>query len=192
VKKPLAGLLMVALGFLVAGCGAATRTSTSPSPSPSLRPSRTAPTKNELLTQFVDNVRPILVRYHKLANQLDHAIWSEAHNTADASWPTAGNQVKKLMNECESIIADLHRVETPTFMRAAMRQLLKSLHAERSMYGLIGDWLVNEEGWDGGTANGQTFETLEAKANGAREAWRMKVKVKAAELRVFLNPGTWL
>lgn len=189
MKTFVVGLLLVGVGLLVvAGCGNAKGTSTSPSPSSS--PSPTALTKADLLAQFLADVKPIRVRYRKLEIKLDHIIWSDAHKTMDSTWPAAGRKVWTLTNKYDGIMVDLQLVDPPTFMRPAMRNLLKSLRIDRTIYEHIADWLVNKEMWGNYTANGRQYEKLLADWGEAADAWRIKAKLEAKRLGVKI-PWKW-
>lgn len=176
VKKLAVGLLLVAMGLLVVACGGTAAKDTA---SPSLSPSPTVLTDADLLAQFFADVKPIRVRYRKLEDKLDHIIWDQAHKYADSSWPPAGRKVWKLTDKYDGIMVDLQLVDTPAFMKPAMKNLLKCLRIERKMYDEIGDWLVNKEGWGEGSANGQRYEKLRADYVDAVDAWRIKAKLEA-------------
>lgn len=188
MKRQVVGLLLVAVGLLVAGCGDARSTSTSPSPNPS--PSPTVLTKANLLTQFLADLKPIRVRYRKLENRLDHIIYEGAHNTLDSTWPPAGRKVWKLTPKYDGIMVDLQLVNTPTFMRPAMKSLLKCLRAERQMYDSAAEWLVNKEDWSSGSSNGKKFIRLRDETVEAADAWRIAVKLEAKRLGAKI-PWNW-
>ena len=195
MKKRVVGLLLVAVGLLVAGCGGATSTSTtstSTSPSPSPSPSPTVLTNADLLTKFLADVKPVRLRYKNLERRLNHVIWSGdvAHPTLDSTWAPAGRKVGKLTNEYDGIMVDLQVVDVPAFMRPAMMSLLKGLRIERKMYDRVGNWFVNKESWGGSTSNGKLFDKLHSDYGEALNAWVIKVKLEAKRLGVKV-PWKW-
>ena len=189
MKKLVVGLLLVVLVVLAVGCGsAATEDATSPSASPS--PSPTVLTDADLLTQFLADVKPVRVRYHRLSNQLDHLIWTDAHKTADSSWPPVGRKMWKLLPKYDGIMVDLQLIDTPDFMRPAMKNLLTCLRRESAMYDSIAGWMRYKEGWGAGSANGQRYEKMRAAWGEASDAWRIKVKLEAKRYGVRI-PWKW-
>jgi hypothetical protein len=164
----------------------------SPSPSESSSPSATptVASESQQFSDFVHAVRPIRLRYRLLENRLEHIIWTDAHKYIDSSWPPAGHNVWRAVNNCDAILVDLQLVQTPDFMQSGMSSLLKCLRLERKMYTQIGNWLVWKQSWASGTTNGKRYEALLTQSGDAADLWRIKVKMEAKRLGVHI-PWNW-
>lgn len=81
-------------------------------------------------------------------------------------------------------------MDTPAFMKSAMKNLLLCLRKERQMYESIGDWLLNKEDWSDGSLNGFTYSKLLGATSEAADAWRIKVKLEAKRYGVKV-PRKW-
>jgi hypothetical protein len=117
---------------------AATSPSKSSTPSrsgsPSPDPSATALSDKEQLARFEREVQPIVKKWNKLENRLDHLLWKDAHKYADATWPPAGYKMRALTAGFNSITSALWKVDTPSFMQTALRDMLRTAHLEHTQY----------------------------------------------------------
>lgn len=135
--------------------------SANPSPQPSISPG--AETEAEQLTRFLAEVRPILKKWTRLDKKLSHALWQEAHQRRDATWPPAGRKIQALTDSFNPITAALWRVDTPAFMQPAMRDLLGCARLEHRAYDKAAAMLIS------GDWKNKTWQKMSGAAN---KTWR--------------------
>lgn len=135
--------------------------SASPSPEPSV--SAGVETEAQQLARFLAEVRPILKKWTRLDKKLSDALWQEAHQRRDATWPPAGRKIQALTDGFNPITSALWRVDTPAFLQPAMRDLLTCARLEHRAYDKAAAMLIS------GDWKNETWQKMSGAAN---KAWR--------------------
>jgi hypothetical protein len=191
VKKALAGLLLIAVGLLMGGCGAATTSSASPNPRASPSPSPTVLTDAQLLERFLADVKPIRARVFKLTRQL---AGIEKTMMAPGWYQPKGQvmsrELRKLIFKFDGILVDLQLIDAPDFMQPAMKSLVRLVALVRESWVLVADELATNAFWRLDDPGLRRLTKTDDAVSQAADAWRLKVKLEAKRWGVKV-PWKW-